>query len=74
MEEKILEFLKEQLDLEKSLNLSDQIQALDEWDSLATLALMAMIDEEYDVILGQEDLEKMETIQDIVDFIKQNRD
>jgi len=73
MEKEILEFLKEQLDLEESLTLSDKFQELGEWDSLATLSLMSTVDEEYDVIIGQEDLEKIETIQDVIDFIKKNK-
>ena len=73
METEILKLLKEQLDLDKSLTLSDKFKDLDEWDSLATLSLMSIIDEEYDVIIGQEDLEVMETIQDIINFVKKKK-
>jgi len=73
METEILKLLKEQLDLDKSLTLSDKFKDLDEWDSLATLSLMSIIDEEYDVIIGQEDLEVMGTIQDIINFVKKKK-
>ena len=73
METEILKLLKEQLDLDKSLTLSDKFKDLDEWDSLATLSLMSIIDEEYDVIIGQEDLEVMGTIQDIINFVKKRK-
>jgi len=74
MEKMILKFIKEQLELDESLELVDRFKELSEWDSLATLSLMSMIDEKYDVIIGQEDLETMVTIQDVVEFIKQNKE
>lgn len=45
---------------------------IDEWSSMHALIIIALIDVEYDVTVGGEDLVKMETIQDLFDFVQQN--
>jgi acyl carrier protein len=45
---------------------------IDEWSSMHALIIIALIDVEYDVTLGGEDLVKMDTIQDLFDFVEQN--
>lgn len=43
---------------------------LDEWNSLAVLSLLAMLDEEYDVQIQNAQLRELNTLQDIVNFIE----
>lgn len=41
-----------------------------EWSSLTSLSLIAMVDEEYDVQLRGEDIEKSNTIEDVFNLVK----
>ena len=63
---------KEALELgsEKEISLTDSFKELDEWDSLAQLSLTAMLDEEYEVELESEDLDKLNTVEDLYLFVK----
>jgi len=40
-----------------------------EWNSVNALTMIAMVDCEYDVILGVEDFQKSKTIQDLFDIV-----
>lgn len=42
-----------------------KFRELDEWSSLIALALISMIDEEYDVVLNGEDIREALTIEDL---------
>ena len=75
MEEKFLELFAEVLEREEDeapLNFKDRLEDFEMWDSLAALSLVSMLDDEYGVIMGSKDLEKMKTIQDIWGFVKAN--
>lgn len=43
---------------------------LDEWSSLVTLGLMAMIDDEYDISLKADEMRRANTIQELFDLVK----
>lgn len=43
------------------------------WDSLALLSVMAMIDESYNVVIPHGDFEGLETVGDIARYIKQKQ-
>jgi len=43
---------------------------IEEWDSLTSLSIIAMVDEEYHVKLSGEDFRQSSTIQDLFDIIK----
>lgn len=43
---------------------------IDEWSSLIGLSLIAMVDEEYDVVLKGDDIRNSNTIQDLFDKIQ----
>ncbi len=42
------------------------------WDSLGALTLMARLDEEFDIVLSDDDLVNMQVVQDILDFFKRH--
>lgn len=74
MEKEFIEKLKEALEIEdRELNLTDKFREYPEWDSLAFLSVIAMIDEEYDVIIEGKDFKKLETVSDIVNEINIRR-
>ena len=69
---KFLDNFKNALELphEKLVTLDDTFKDLDEWDSLAALSLVAMLDEEYEVGLESEDLDQFMTVEDLYLFVK----
>ncbi|MGY6522258.1 MAG: acyl carrier protein [Mongoliitalea sp.] len=71
MESKFLNELKEILEVEdRDLSLSDQFREYPEWDSLANLSVIAMIDEEYGVVIENSEFRKIQTLGQLVEEIK----
>jgi len=71
MEKKFIELLKEALEIEdRELNLSDKFRDYPEWDSLGYLELIAMMDEEFEVAIEDEDFGKLITLQDLINEVK----
>ena len=46
---------------------------LDEWSSLTALSIIAMVDDEYSVILKGNDIINSETIQDLYNIVEKKR-
>ena len=46
-----------------------KFKQLDEWSSLTALSIIAMVDDEYDVILKGNDIINSETIQELFDTV-----
>lgn len=65
-----LDLMKDTLDLETELTLDTKFRELDEWDSLAYLSTIAMIDDEYDVVINANEFKTLETLADIVKAIE----
>ena len=53
-----------------SVNDMDLLESFDEWDSLARLSLLALIDEKFNINLFQPDIENAKTLADIKEIIK----
>lgn len=51
---------------------TDYKNDLKQWDSLAVMTILAMVDSKYNVIISGDDIEDAETIQDLYNQIKQN--
>lgn len=47
-----------------------QFRDIDEWDSLISLSVIAMVDEEYDVKITGDDIRKSTSIEDIFNIVK----
>ncbi|WP_286145062.1 acyl carrier protein [Bacteroides caecimuris] len=76
MDEKMfIEAFAEALEVESpsSLSLTTEFQKLDEWDSMAYLSVIAMLDEKYDIQIENADFIKFVTIGDIVKYISSNK-
>lgn len=50
-----------------SLNANTEFRDLAEWNSLAYLSVIALLDEEFDVQIEMADFKKLKTIQEIFD-------
>ena len=59
-----------ELETQSEINMSVPFKELEEWDSLARLSLIAMLDEEYEVELESEDFDKLNTVEDLYLFVK----
>ena len=46
-----------------------RFKKLDEWSSLTALSVIAMVDDEYDVIIKGNDIINSDTIQDLFDVV-----
>ncbi len=69
--EKKLELIADLLELEigefsPETNLND----LEEWDSLAAISYVVMMDEEFGIVANPTDIKNFKTIQDILDSMK----
>ncbi|MDO4954557.1 MAG: acyl carrier protein [Akkermansia sp.] len=66
-----LEQMKDILDIEdRELSLDDEFRSYDEWDSLAHLSTVAMIDDEYGVAIDSVEFRGLNTLGDIVKLIE----
>jgi len=72
MEQKFLDLVKEILEIEdRDIHLSDNFRDYDEWDSLANLSLVAILDDEFSVVIDSQRFKQMTTLQEIFDAIQQ---
>jgi len=70
METKFIELFKETLEIEdREINKSDKFREYPEWDSLAFLSVIAMIDEEYDIVIEGNDFKQLITVGELIDEI-----
>ena len=71
MEENFIKLFGETLEIEdREITINDSFREYPEWDSLALLSVIAMIDDEYDVIIEGNDFAKLKTVGDLVEAIK----
>jgi acyl carrier protein len=72
METKFIQLFAEVLELESDDQLTTEtiFRDLEEWDSLAYLSVIAMIDEEFDIVIEGNDFKKLITIGDLINEIQ----
>jgi acyl carrier protein len=74
MEDKFLDLFKEVLEAEdKEINLDDEFRQYDEWDSLTYLSVIAMLDDEYDIVIETEDFKKLKTVGELMAEVKRRK-
>jgi len=72
MTERFIQLFKETLEMEdKDVQPSDAFREYEEWDSLGQLSLIAMIDEEYDVVIEGKPFMEIKTIGELIKTIEQ---
>ena len=72
MENKIKDAFREAMDNEDiEINLSDNFREYEDWDSLAYLSMIATLDEEFGVEIEDETFEKLQTVEDLLEAVKQ---
>lgn len=72
MEKKFIDNLKEALEIEdREISMSDNFREYPEWDSLAYLSVIAMLDEEYGVQIESTEFKKLQTVGDLFSRISE---
>ncbi len=69
MEDKFKDLIKEVFEIDK-IKLDDTFREYDSWDSLTNISLIAMLDDEYDVIIDTSKFKKILTIGELYNEIK----
>ena len=54
----------------ETVNADTDFHNLDEWSSLAALSIIAMVDDEYDVVIKGDDIRNSDTIEDLFNAVK----
>lgn len=72
-EKQFLENIADQFDdmAAADLSLETEFKELDDWSSLVALSIIAMVDEEYDVILNGNDIRNSKTLGDLLTIIQE---
>lgn len=66
-----IEKLEDLLEMSKgSIDFKDSFKEYESWNSLALLSLMAMLDDEYNVTIPRDDFQKINTIEEMYNYIK----
>lgn len=63
--EQFITAFKEALEIEGDVNMEDHFRDYDEWDSLARLSLIAMMDQEYGIQIEGEAFDALQTVGDL---------
>ena len=70
MEAEFLEMITEVLEIEdREIQLADAFRDYDEWDSLARLTLIAVIDDKYNMVIEEEAFKNAITLGDLLNEI-----
>jgi len=70
--DKVLKLIEEALEKEDgSIKPNDNFKEYEEWDSLALLSLIAMINEEYDITISRIELDKISTVKELYTYIQE---
>lgn len=71
MEDKFIELFKEVLEIEdRDIKLSDEFRQYDEWDSLVYLSVIAMLDDEYEIVIETDEFKKLLTVGELMEEVK----
>ena len=59
-------------DSEENVKADTEREAIEGWDSLGALTLMAELDERFEITLSEEELEDLSNISDLLDILRKN--
>jgi acyl carrier protein len=71
MKDRFIQQFKEVLEIEdRDISLDDIFRDYDEWDSLVQLSLIAMLDEEFEVEIEEDDFNKLITVSELLQEVE----
>lgn len=66
-----IELIEELLEVDEgSLTEDTLLKGLEEWDSIAALTLIAMLDEKFNRIVSGDEVKALTTVRDILDYMQ----
>ena len=68
---KFVELFAEALEREEEIKMEDEFRNYNEWNSIAYISVIAMMDEAYDVQIEEADFKNLHTVQAIYDVCTQ---
>lgn len=72
--QKFIDLFAEALDIEASdLTVDTEFRTLPEWDSMAYLSIIAMLDEEYEIQIENAEFKTLKTLSDIINYIEEHQ-
>ena len=72
MQDQFIPAFKEALEMEdQDINMTDAFRDYEEWDSIAQLSLIAMLDEEFGLQIEEKDFEQLETVEDLLKAVEE---
>ena len=57
----------------ENFGLDTHFRELDEWSSLLSLSIIAMVDDEYDVVIKTDDIKTCTTVEDLFNLVKNKK-
>ena len=63
----VIERFAEAIEREDEIKMENEFRNFEEWNSIAYLSVIAMMDEEYDTQIEEADFQKLKTVQDLYD-------
>ncbi len=73
MEAKFIELFKQVLEIEEDIVTKETVfRELEQWDSLAYLSVIAMMDEEFGVVIEGVEFKKLITVADLIAAVQNN--
>ena len=63
--ETFIEKFAEAIEREEIIKMEDEFRNYEEWNSIAYLSVIAMMDEQYDTQIEEADFKKLKTVQDL---------
>ncbi len=72
MEENFIELLKEVFEVDE-VKFEDTFRDYDTWDSLTNISLIAMLDDEYEVIIDTKDFSNIVTVRELYDGVNERK-
>jgi acyl carrier protein len=70
MKEKFLQIVSEALEKEiQNIQITDHFKEYEEWDSLAILSIMALIEENFGTTISRDNLNKCQTLEDLFKIV-----
>lgn len=70
--EQLVEQLQELLEVD-NIDLTKKFKDYDEWDSLAALSVIALLDSDYGIAIKNSELMAFENVQAFCDYVLQNK-
>ena len=69
MRELFLERFADVIERANEIKMDDDFRNYKEWDSLASLSLVSMLDDEYEINISHTEFENLKTVKNLYDFI-----